>query len=222
MKSVPSTRLLSSFRVFCHSLSPQYIGFRMWRSCDCELRIKFKNQLQSGLYSVIHNRLTSHSKPDTVIIYWPEYFYLIQEQRCKFLQFTTGCSCLPSADMGQWSFRVQRGFTGNFCIYNNSAAYIPLTIMKPFFYNGVTSLLSRLCSSFARVPCHFIDLALLWKPINNYIYIEEKPKSEAKIGLTYACASLQIPVRSLKLLHALTPSLCPYMRVKKVSRINLN
>ena len=36
----------------------------------------------------------------------------VQEERSQFLQFTTGCPCHPSVDMGQWEFIIQRGSEG--------------------------------------------------------------------------------------------------------------
>ena len=38
----------------------------------------------------------------------------MQEERCQFLQFTTGCACLPSAATGQWEFRIQKGSDGQY------------------------------------------------------------------------------------------------------------
>ena len=46
----------------------------------------------------------------------------MQEERCQFLQFTTGCACLPSAAMGQWEFRIQKGSDGQYMMHEPAAA----------------------------------------------------------------------------------------------------
>ena len=53
----------------------------------------------------------------------------MQEERCQFLQFTTGCACLPSAATGQWEFRIQKGSDGQYMHLASALAAICSTLV---------------------------------------------------------------------------------------------
>ena len=68
----------------------------------------------------------------------------MQEERCQFLQFTTGCACLPSAAMGQWEFRIQKGSDGQYMMHEPAAtlAAIYITVADLGGVRGVHFLLA--------------------------------------------------------------------------------
>ena len=69
----------------------------------------------------------------------------LQEEQCEFLQFTTGCACLPSADVGQWKMEIKRGSTGKCFIPN-------------FVINGTHTPTSFPCMSLLQSSQMYIDV----------------------------------------------------------------